>query len=91
MRVELLLVPGCPNAEAVRQIVRAAIAETESGADVEEVERVGQHLSPTVLVDGDDVMGPAPLSAGAGCRLDLPTSDRVMAALQVAATRRAEG
>jgi hypothetical protein len=46
-------------------------------------ERVGDFPSPTVLVDGTDVMGQPPRS-GASCRLDVPTEDRVLAALRAA-------
>lgn len=51
------------------------------------VERVGAYPSPTVLVDGVDVMTPgAPLIANA-CRLDLPIRERVLAALNDARRR----
>ena len=45
------------------------------------IERIGDYPSPTVLVNGDDVMG-QPSTSGPTCRLDVPTEDRVMAALR---------
>ncbi|MBN9748482.1 alkylmercury lyase [Amycolatopsis sp. A1MSW2902] len=78
-RVELLTAPDCPNAEAARSLVAECLAE--SGLDAAVVERVGSYRSPTILVDGVDVMGtPGPVTADA-CRLDVPTRERVLAAL----------
>ncbi|MET9265857.1 alkylmercury lyase [Amycolatopsis sp. NPDC004079] len=79
IRVELLTAPDCPNAEAARSVVAGCLAE--SGLDTTLVERVGRYRSPTILVDGVDVMGtPGPV-AGDACRLDVPTRERVLAAL----------
>jgi len=50
-------------------------------------EQKGAYPSPTILVDGMDVMG-RPEAVGASCRLDMPTRERVLAALQAAATHR---
>ena len=47
--------------------------------------RVGDWASPTVLVDGTDVMRPAAeLSTPSMCRIDVPTRERVLAALEAA-------
>ena len=83
IRVELLIAPGCPNAEAARSLVADCLAE--SGLDASVVERVGRYRSPTILVDGADVMGTAGPVAGDACRLDVPTRERVLAALAVKA------
>jgi hypothetical protein len=82
IEVELLRVPGCPNAEVARRLLHASI--NELGVDARVVERVGAYASPTLLVEGSEVMG-RPTSGPAGCRLDLPTHDRVVAALRAAA------
>jgi hypothetical protein len=53
------------------------------GIDVPVIDRVGSYPSPTVLVDGVDVMrreAGAPI--GDACRLDLPTSQRLLDALR---------
>ena len=81
MDVELLLSPRCPNAAAARSLLAECLRR--SGLDVEVRERVGDHPSPTILIDGVDVMtarsGAPP---GPACRLDLPTAERVLAALR---------
>ncbi|WP_037363436.1 hypothetical protein [Amycolatopsis orientalis] len=81
-RVELLTAPDCPNAAEARALVAECVAE--SGLDAAVVERVGRYRSPTVLVDGVDVMGTAGSVAGDACRLDVPTRERVLAALTAA-------
>jgi hypothetical protein len=81
MNVELLLAPDCPNAAAARAVMTACLDRL--GLDLRVRERVGQFASPTVLVDGLDVMtgahGAPPVRA---CRLDVPAEARVLAALQ---------
>jgi hypothetical protein len=80
VRIELLTAPGCPHAAAAR----ATISECLSilGIDATIIDRVGRHPSPTVLVDGVDVMRPeSGGGSGDACRLDLPTPRRVLDAL----------
>jgi hypothetical protein len=80
MRVELLHHPGCPSAPAARRLVRDCLAELAIRAPV--LVRVGDYPSPTVLVDGTDVMTAARVvSHGQACRLDVPIRERVAAAL----------
>ena len=78
-RVELLTVPGCPNADRVRADLRRALGLI--GLDASVVERVGDYPSPSVLVDGIDVVTLRPSDPGARCRLDLPTYQQLLAAL----------
>ena len=81
MRIELLTSPGCPNAVVARATITNCLAVL--GIDVPIVERVGRYPSPTVLVDGVDAMRPeggAP--TGDACRLDLPTTQRVLSTLR---------
>ncbi|WP_395308951.1 alkylmercury lyase [Mycobacterium sp. AMU20-3851] len=80
MRVELLTSPECPTAAAARRLLAECLSEVGIADDVV-VERVGGYPSPTVLVDGVDVMKPDTELAADACRLDLPTRDRVLAAL----------
>ncbi|MUL88604.1 MULTISPECIES: alkylmercury lyase family protein [unclassified Mycolicibacterium] len=81
MIIELLTSPGCPNAAAAKQTVTDCL--TTLGIDVPIIDRVGRYPSPTVLVDGVDVMRPeAEAPIGDACRLDLPTSQRVLEALR---------
>ena len=86
MRVELLLSPDCPNAAAARAVLVTCL--TRLGLPTAMRERVGAYPSPTILIDGIDVMTgrlPAPLPRHA-CRLDVPTESRVSAALRAGAT-----
>jgi hypothetical protein len=81
MRVELLTSPRCPHAAAAKAAVAGCL--TALGIEVPIIERVGRYPSPTVLVDGIDVMRPdhgAP--RGYACRLDLPTAQRILNALR---------
>jgi hypothetical protein len=78
MTIELLQVPGCPNVAGARQTLESCLQQL--GLDLPIAERVGDFPSPSILVDGVDVMGKHEVS-GAACRLDLPTEDRILAAL----------
>ncbi len=80
IRIELLTSPGCPNADPARALVADCLSSL--GLDFEIVERVGSYASPTILIDGVDVMGRRSDSlSGDACRLDLPTRERVLEAL----------
>jgi len=81
MRVELLQYEGCPLAPAALQLVRQCLSAL--GAPEPVLVRIGDYPSPTVLVNGADVMGSAaePLKARA-CRVDVPTRERVLVALR---------
>jgi hypothetical protein len=79
VEVELLSVPECPHVGAARQLLTACVEELQLSVHIKE--KVGAYPSPTILVDGEDVMGSPPFSEAA-CRLDTPTRERVLAALQ---------
>jgi hypothetical protein len=80
MRIEL----HCANAEPARRLLRRCLAELGIRARVDE--RIGDFPSPSVVVDGRDVIGRTALT-GAACRLDVPTRERVLAALRAAQGR----
>jgi hypothetical protein len=82
MHIELLSAPGCPHAGAAKETITACL--TALGIDEPIIDRVGRYPSPTVLVDGVDVMRPEEAGAPTGdaCRLDLPTPRRVLDALR---------
>jgi len=78
--VELLTAPGCPNAAAARATIADCLSTL--GIDVPITDRVGRYPSPTVLVDGVDVMRTeSGVRSGDACRLDVPTPQRVLDAL----------
>lgn len=79
MKIELLHVPDCPHVDAARAVLGECLSELKLGVTVEE--REGPFPSPTILVNGVDVMG-APVSQIAACRLDVPTRHRLLIALQ---------
>ena len=81
MDVELLLCPECPNAPAARSVLTACLGQL--ALDLRVRDRVGDYPSPTVLVNGVDVMtGRRGAPAGPGCRLDVPTAARLLSTLQ---------
>jgi hypothetical protein len=79
--VELRSVADCPNLDTVRDALAAALADLGGQATV--IEQVGDYPSPSVLINGLDVMGAA-AGATAACRLVLPTSEDIRAALREA-------
>jgi hypothetical protein len=81
MQVELFHHSGCRSAQASYHLVRECM--TALGIDEPVLVRVGLYPSPTMLVNGIDVMRPtAALSKSDACRIDVPTRGRVMAALR---------
>jgi hypothetical protein len=81
MRVELLHHAGCRRAPAAHQLVRECLIAL--GLPEPVLVRVGEYPSPTVLVNGTDVMRPAAeLSEASACRIDVPTRERVLAVLR---------
>jgi hypothetical protein len=81
MRVELLLSPDCAYAAAARAMLRRC--QQIAGLDLSITERVGDFPSPTVLVDGVDVMtGVSGTPAMQACRLHRPTETRILTALR---------
>jgi len=82
MKIELLYVPECANVASARALLHASIEELGVNAPIEE--REGAYPSPSILVDGVDVMG-RPASIEAACRLDTPTRERVLSALRSSA------
>jgi alkylmercury lyase len=65
---------------------------TTLGLDMPIIDRIGRFASPTVLVDGVDVMCPgAGAPIGDACRLDLPTPQHVLDALRAAMPAQSAG
>ena len=83
MQIELLHHEGCPLADAARELVSDCLRQL--GLDEPIIDRVARYPSPSVLVNGVDVMGvPSQVGGADACRLDVPTRDRVLAALVAA-------
>jgi hypothetical protein len=79
MKIEVLHVPECPHVDVARALLRECLAELKLDVTVEDKE--GAYPSPTILVNGVDVMG-ARASQVAACRLDVPTRRRLLLALR---------
>jgi hypothetical protein len=80
LTIELLHIPGCPHVEPARQLLLECLADLNiPNAAVEKKE--GAFASPSILVNGVDVMG-NPAVASAACRLDVPTREGILAALR---------
>ena len=69
MLIEILSSPGCPNAAAAHEMLVDGLAVV--GINTAIIERVGPFPSPSVLIDGTDVMRPDRPPTGDFCRLDL--------------------
>lgn len=80
MRIEFISHPGCPNAAAARDVLSGCLSAL--GIDAPITDRVGDFPSPSILINGVDVMRVGVLPAGRSCRLDFPTREAVLAALQ---------
>jgi len=79
VKIELLHVSGCPHVDAARALLNECL--TELLVDVAVEDREGAYASPTILVDGVDVMG-TPAFQAAACRLDVPTKEKLLIALR---------
>jgi len=77
--ISILYHAGCPHAQPAIDLVRRCVAHLGLATAI--LENEGDHPSPTVLVDGLDVMG-GHTPPGRYCRLDVPTEDRVLNALR---------
>ena len=85
-----MLAPDCPNAATARAVLTRCLDRL--GVAVPVQERVGDYPSPTILVGGVDVMTEAcGAPAVRACRLDVPTTSRVLAALRARITAARSG
>ena len=82
IRVEVLQIPGCARADAARRLLLDCLDDLGIPRTAV-VERVGPFPSPSIVVNGTDVMG-TPEVTSWSCRLDVPTRDRILTALRLA-------
>jgi hypothetical protein len=71
-RVELLFFPGCPHIDGARTQLTTALAQVGLPASWTERDDAQGYGSPTILVNGVDVMGALP-GHDASCRLYVGT------------------
>lgn len=80
-RIQILCVEKCPLVPQLRMMLESCLAEAKVEVKIEEV--VGHYASPTLLVDGADVTGQKREHyEQMCCRLQLPTRQQIMHALQ---------
>ncbi|MFB9485329.1 alkylmercury lyase family protein [Streptomyces filamentosus] len=98
MRVEMLIVPDCPNGPVLKERLELALAgrtDVELAervvADPAEAERRGMHGSPTLLVDGRDPFAEPGTAATISCRLYAGADGRIGGAPSVEELRRVLG
>lgn len=77
--MQVLQVPDCPLAPRLLALLEECRVETMMDLDVEVL--VGWYPSPTLVIDGLDVTTGRPAENATCCRLDLPSRDQVLAAL----------
>jgi hypothetical protein len=90
MRVELVYFTGCPNVAPVRELLRRCLTQLGLHNEIVDVKTDAPTVpetyrvfgSPTVLIDGVDVLG-KPAGCADACRLQLPTENELLAALRV--------
>jgi hypothetical protein len=88
LRVSILHVPDCALIDRVREEVEVALERVGATAIMEETE--GEYRSPTLLIDGVELDGYR-LESEPACRIKLPNSDEVTAAILAALARRSDG
>ncbi|WP_039642811.1 alkylmercury lyase family protein [Streptomyces sp. 769] len=98
MRVEMLIVPDCPNGPVLKERLTLALAGrtdvelTEHVIDDQtEARRRGMHGSPTLLVDGRDPFAAPGTPASVSCRLYRGADGRIGGAPPVEELRRVLG
>jgi hypothetical protein len=96
MRIDVLVVPDCPNAPVVIERLAQALAgradvqvATRVIDTVEQADQWGMHGSPTVLVDGRDLFAAPGIPASVSCRLYQDESGRAQGAPSLARLRQA--
>ena len=97
MRVELLTTQECPHADRVEEILRRVLAEHGHSegvdrvyvGDLDHAAGLGFRGSPTIRIDGRDVVPADGLSVNLGCRL-YPQADGTLGGVVPAQTIEAE-
>lgn len=77
--VQVLQVPECPLVPRLLTLLEQCRAEAAIDLHVEVL--VGAYPSPTLVIDGVDVATGRPASRETCCRLDMPSREQVLAAL----------
>jgi hypothetical protein len=82
VEIQLLCVPDCPLVVKAKTTLKNALGKAPNIATTVE-ELVGDYSSPTILIEGYDVTGhPQQQKDRPACRLDLPTEEQILDALE---------
>lgn len=84
VRAQILQVPDCPLVDELHALVHECLTALGDSGTVET--RVGDHPSPTLVIDGIDVATGGPIDDRVCCRLDLPSREQILNALQKSST-----
>ncbi|MFI7679034.1 alkylmercury lyase [Actinophytocola sp. NPDC049390] len=79
LTIELWHVPGCPLVDQVRATLQECLRTADIHVPVHE--RQGAYPSPTLVINGIDVVTGTTPSDSVCCRLDLPTRAQIHTAL----------
>lgn len=84
MTIEFLYFEGCARAPAARAMLDRCLDKL--GITIPVDARPWEGASPTIRINGADVMGDSPPTVHA-CRLDIPTEDGLLGALENARSK----
>lgn len=79
-RIQILQVPDCPLVDRLVDDVEHCLTQVGVDEPVEIV--VGDHPSPTLVMDGLDVVTGRPVEGEPRCRMDLPSQHQILAAVR---------
>lgn len=79
LTIELWHVPDCPLVDQVRATLQECLQAAEVDPPIRE--RQGPYPSPTLVINGMDVVTGTTPAEGVCCRLDLPTHTQIQTAL----------
>lgn len=79
-RIQILQVPDCPLVDQLIDAVERCLTEADSSGPVEIV--VGDYPSPSLVMDGIDVVTGRPVEGDPRCRMDHPSQEQIRAAVR---------
>ena len=80
VRARILQVPDCPMVDQLQALVYDCLSALGDTGIVETT--VGDYPSPTLVIGGIDVATGRPIEDRVCCRLDLPSREQILSALQ---------
>jgi hypothetical protein len=84
VRARILQIPDCPLVDQLQALVHECLTALGDPGTVETT--VGDYPSPTLVIDGLDVAAGRQIDDRVCCRLDLPSPQQILNALQKSST-----